>query len=255
MSVFRDDELSRDLFLGGRLVLLQPRRGYRAGVDPVLLAAAVPARSGQTVLELGCGGGAAILSLGARVPDLTLVGVELQPRYADLARRNAAQNGLDLKVVCGDLTELPPDLRQSQFDHVIANPPYFRAGAHAAAADPGRRTALGEATPLADWVAAAARRLAPRGYLHVIQRSDRLPDLIAGCAGRLGSIEVLPLSARDGRAPDLLILRARKGGRAAFRLHAPLILHEGAQHMRDAESYRAEIAQVLRDGAALCWPG
>ncbi|TDE39657.1 tRNA1(Val) (adenine(37)-N6)-methyltransferase [Antarcticimicrobium sediminis] len=254
MSVFSEDELSRDVFLGGRIVLHQPRRGYRAGVDPLLLAAAVPARPGQAVLELGCGGGAAILALGARVPDLALAGVELQPGYADLARRNAVQNGLDLKVVCGDLSELPPDLRQRQFDHVIANPPYFRAGAHVAATDPGRRTALGEATPLADWVAAAARRLVPRGYLHVIQRSDRLPDLIAGCAGRLGSIEVLPLAARDGRAPDLLILRARKGGRAAFRLHAPLILHEGAHHMRDGESYRAEVAQVLRDGAALRWP-
>jgi len=255
VTVFSEDELSRDAFLGGRISLWQPRKGYRAGVDPVLLAAAVPARAGQAVLELGCGAGAAILSLGARVEALRLAGVELQPAYADLARRNAGQNGLTLELFCADLTALPDALRQRQFDHVIANPPYFRAGAHTEAGDAGRATALGGATPLQAWIAAAARRLLPRGYLHVIQRADRLPELLAGCAGSLGSVEVLPLAARPGRAPDLVILRARKGGRAAFRLHAPLILHEGARHLRDGESYRAEIAAVLREGAALPWPG
>lgn len=255
MGGFAEDDLSRDGFLGGRIALMQPRKGYRAGVDPVLLAAAVPARAGQAVLELGCGAGAAILSLGARVPELALTGVELQPGYADLARRNAAENALRLEVICADLAEMPADLRQRQFDHVIANPPYYRAGAHTAAGDSGRATALGGATPLEAWIEAAARRLAPRGLLHAIQRADRLPELLAGCAGRLGSVEVLPLAARQGRAPDLVILRARKGGRAAFRLHAPLILHRGAQHLCDGDSYRSEIAQVLREGAALPWPG
>ena len=255
MSAFSEDELSRDAFLGGRVFLRQPRRGYRAGVDPVLLAAAVPARAGQSVLDLGCGAGAAILALGARVPGLALAGVERQTEYTALAARNAAENGLELAAHCADLAELPPELRQRQFDHVIANPPYFPAGAHVGAADPGRRAALGEETPLADWVAVAARRLAPRGYLHVIQRAARLPELLAGCDGLLGSVEVLPLAARTGRAPELVILRARKDGRAAFRLHAPLILHEGARHARDGDSYRPEIAAVLRAGAALPWPG
>lgn len=255
MDAFAEQDLTRDAFLGGRLHLRQPRKGYRAGVDPVLLAAAVPALPGQAVLELGCGAGAAILSLGARVPDLALAGVELQPPYAELARRNAADNGLLLDLYRADLSNPPAALRQRQFDHVIANPPYFRAGAHVAAADAGRAVALGEATPLALWVATAARRLAPRGYLHMIQRTDRLPEMLSAVAGHLGAPEVLPLAARAGRAPDLVILRARKGGRAAFRLHAPLILHEGLRHLHDGESYRAEIASVLRDGAALPWPG
>lgn len=254
MSVFADSDLTCDAFLGGRLRLLQPRKGYRAGVDPVLLAAAVPARAGQSVLELGCGAGAALLCLHARVPGLDLAGVELQPAYADLARRNAAAAGAAPELHCADLGHLPAPLRQRSFDHVIANPPYYRAGAHSGATDEGRRAALGECTPLADWIAVAARRLAPRGYLHVIQRSERLPDLLAGCAGRLGSLEVLPLAARAGRAPDLVILRARKGGRAAFRLHAPLLLHGGARHERDGEDYAPEITAVLRDAAALPWP-
>ena len=57
-----------DAFLGGRLVLRQPARGYRAGADAVMLAAACSARAGERVLELGCGAGAALFCLGARVP-------------------------------------------------------------------------------------------------------------------------------------------------------------------------------------------
>ncbi len=254
MTRIAQEELTRNAFLGGRVQLWQPRRGYRAGVDPVFLAASVPARAGQTVLDLGCGAGAAALCLGARVGGLRLTGVELQPAYAELARRNAEENGQQMEVVCADLTDLPGELRHRSFDHVIANPPYFRAGAHTGARDAGRRVALGGATPLPEWIAVAARRLAPRGFLHMIQRAGRLPEMLAGCSGRLGSVEVLPLMARPGRAPELVILRARKGGRADFRLLPPVILHRGRQHLGDREHYTPEILAVQRDGAPMPWP-
>lgn len=246
-------ELTQDAFLGGRLSLFQPRKGYRAGIDPVLLAASVPARAGQTVLELGCGVGAAILCLATRVPGLDMTGVELQSEYAELARRNGVKNNVVLNVHEADLTALPDALRQLQFDHVIANPPYFRAGAHSVAKDAGRRVALGGDTALGDWVDVAARRLAPKGYLHVIQRTERLPEVLVACSGRLGSVEVLPFSARAGREPELVIVRARKNGRAAFRLHSPRILHSGSVHKAGESGYSPDIQAVLRDGAALEW--
>jgi tRNA1(Val) A37 N6-methylase TrmN6 len=251
---FSDADLTQDGFLDGRVQILQPKSGYRAGVDPVLLAASVNVRSGQSVLELGCGAGQALLCLNHRVEGLRLSGVELQLPYADLARRNAALNDATVDVHCADLAALPDVLRQQSFDHVIANPPYFRAGAHSQARDAGRRTALGEATPLEDWISNAAKRLKPRGYLHMIQKGDRLADVLTACSGRLGSLEVLPLAARQGRRAELVILRARKEGRAAFRLHSPCILHQGVRHDQDGEDMRPEIRAVLRDGAAIGWP-
>ncbi|WP_170415119.1 tRNA1(Val) (adenine(37)-N6)-methyltransferase [Ruegeria atlantica] len=251
MSLFSDSELTRNDFLGGRVRLLQPRSGYRAGVDPVLLAAVVPATRGHTVLELGCGAGAAILCLMARVSGLQAVGVELQASYAGLARRNAAENNAPLEMVEADLNDLPAALKQRQFDHVIANPPYYRTGAHSPAEDAGRSIALGEQTPLERWFDCAAKRLAPRGYLHMIQKANRLPDMLVACEGRLGSVEVLPLAARTGRKAELVILRARKGGRADFQLRAPVILHDGNRHERDGESYNQQISDVLRKGSSL----
>lgn len=243
-------DLTRDAFLGGKLYLLQPKSGYRAGVDSVLLAASVPAAAGQTVLDLGCGAGAAGLCLSARVPGLKVTGVEVQPDYAELARRNG---GGRLEVIVADIADLPLEVRQRQFDHVLANPPYYDRAAGRAAANAGREAALGEATPLAVWVKVAAKRLAPKGYAHFIHRIERLPEILSAMSGRLGSIQVLPLSPREGRAAELVIVRGRKNGRALFRLHAPLVLHQGPAHEKDADSYVPEVKAVLRDGAALAF--
>lgn len=160
-DAFAEADLTFDRFLDGRITAAQPRQGYRAAVDPVLLAAACTAKSGQSVLELGCGVGVASLCLGRRVTGLRQVGLEVQHGYAELARRNAGTNQIALTVVEGDLTQMPAELRAQSFDHVIANPPYFPAGGGTVAANAGREHAQREDTPLADWIAAAYRRLLP----------------------------------------------------------------------------------------------
>ncbi|MFD1157743.1 tRNA1(Val) (adenine(37)-N6)-methyltransferase [Roseovarius aestuarii] len=250
-EVWPEDQLSADRFLGGKLQLIQPKSGYRAGIDPVLLAASVPAASGDTVLDLGCGAGAALLCLGRRVPGLSLTGLELQPSYADLARRNAALNQLGAEIVNGDLQQMPACITQRQFSHVIANPPYFDRCTGTRAQDAGREAALGEDTPLADWIASAAKRVAPKGTVTVIQRAERMPALLSAMASHLGSLEALPLIPRPGRTARLILLRGRKGGRADFKLHHGWVLHEGNSHPGDRENYTNATACVLRDGAAL----
>lgn len=243
--------LTQDAFLGGRLHLWQPRTGYRAGIDPVLLAAAVPAKAGQSVLDLGCGVGTALLCLGRRVPGLTLTGVDLLPDYAALARRNAAEAGLAAEVVTADVGALPPDLRARTFDQVLTNPPYFRAGQRSAAPDPGREAGRAEALPLADWLDAALRRVAPNGRLTLIQHIDRLPEILSIVSPRLGALTVLPIAPRKGRPAGLALVTGAKGRKAPFCLLNPLILHEGAQHGADSDRYRPDVSAVLRDMAPL----
>jgi tRNA1Val (adenine37-N6)-methyltransferase len=246
-ATFRDDQLSDDKFLCGRLHLLQPIKGYRAATDPVLLAAACPAKPGESVLDLGCGVGAAALCLGLRVPGVRLAGLEIQPDYADLARRNSQRNAIPVEVHEGDLARMPAAIRKD-FDHVIANPPYYPPGGSPSPV-PGRARAMQVETPLADWVAAASRRLRPGGWLTLICGADGLPQVLGAMGSKLGSAAVLPLAPRDGRPALRILFQARKGGRAAFRLLAPLVIHHGPAHDGDRESYTPEANAILRDGA------
>lgn len=242
-----------DDFLMGLVQLRQPARGYRAGVDPVLLAAATPGEAGQSVLELGCGAGAASLCLNARVVGMTFVGVELQPYYADLARRNASKNGAEMHVVEADIRSLPLSVRDQRFDHVIANPPYYLREKSTASDDSGRDVAVSGETPLETWVDVASRRLAPRGHFTMIQKADRLLDILSALEGRLGSVRVRPIQARAGRSARLVIVQARKLGRADFVLEAPLRMHDGPRHERDGDSYSDKALSILRNSAALEW--
>ncbi len=248
---FDQADLTKDRFLGGLLQIWQPRSGYRAGVDPVLLAAAVAAAPGHQVLDLGCGAGVASLCLARRVPELALTGVEVQDEYAGLARRNAAENKVEMNVVTADVSILPSTLREQSFDHVISNPPYYRRDRGTPAADAGRDKALAGDTLLAIWIDAATRRLKPGGYLTIIQNAERMSDLLWAFDDRLGSIRIKPLAPRAGRAAELVLVVARKGGRSALRLLAPLILHRGDRHDRDGESYTRVVSGILRNGDPL----
>jgi tRNA1(Val) A37 N6-methylase TrmN6 len=241
---------SCDGFLGGRLVLEQPVGGYRAGTDPVLLAAAVPAQAGESCLDLGCGVGTAALCLALRTGAIC-TGVELQADYAALARANATRNGLPLEVWEGDIAALPAALRQRSFDHVMLNPPYFAQGSGTRAGDAGRDLALRDRGDLAAWLGVAVRRTAPRGTVTVIARTDRLPDLLAGVPAVLGSLRLQPLTARTGRPAKRIILQGTKEGRAPFVLCPPFVLHGAERHLGDAEDLSAAARHILRDGGAL----
>ena len=245
---FAADALTHDAFLSGKVNLWQPRKGYRAATDPVLLAASCPAKPAQTVLELGCGVGTASICLRSRV-DVQLSAIELQPAYAELARRNALEAGFEMEVIDADLAQLPADLRARSFDHVILNPPYYGPGT--ASPNEGRDTALREQTPLSTWIDTALRRAGPKGCVSVIHLTERLGDLIELLNSRAGLIEIKPIVARAGKPAGRVLLRAHKGRASKTILHNPLVLHDGVQHERDGDDYSQAATAILRHGSSL----
>jgi len=242
------DAITEDTLLGGRVRLRQPRDGYRAAIDPVLLAAAIPAQSGEAVLDLGCGTGAASLCLAARVAGCRISGIESERALVRLAGDNVALNGMrgQILVLLGDLSRRPQRLEPDSFAHVMANPPYLAAGT----ATPSPNAAKVQATiegeaDLAAWVRFALTMARPKGTLTFIHRADRLDGLLVQLAGRAGDIIVFPLWAGAGKDAKRVIVRARKGVASPTRLASGLVLHEADGRYTEAADL------VLRHGAPL----
>ncbi|MEL7027536.1 MAG: methyltransferase [Pseudomonadota bacterium] len=222
---------------------------YRAGADPVLLAASVPARPGQSVLELGVGAGVALLCMGSRIGGLRLVGVERDQAAVALAKANAVSNGIEAEIIHGDVAALPSSLTAQNFDYVMMNPPFFDSGTPSPSS--GRQAGRHEDMPLSVWLDAGIRRLKPGGRLTLVQRTARVPDIISAISDRLGGIVLLPLVPRAGRDAKLVLIAGEKGARAPFRLLPPFVLHSGESHTADGDSYTSEATAILRDGAPL----
>jgi tRNA1(Val) A37 N6-methylase TrmN6 len=242
------EPVTEDRLLGGRLVLRQPANGFRAAIDPVLLAAAISAEAGRRVLELGAGTGAAALCLARRVGGVQVAGLDRQQDLVAHAAANAALNGLADRVafLAGDVRLPPADLLAGSFDHVMANPPYLEAGRATLPPDPARALAVGEgAADLRVWLDCALRLVRPRGSITVIHRADRLDALLAGLFGRAGEIVVFPLWPGAGKPAKRVLVRARRGVETPLRLASGLVLHEADGR------FTAAAEAVLRDGQAL----
>jgi len=242
------DRDTPDTLLGGQVVLRQPAEGYRVAVDPVLLAASVPAATTGRLLDAGTGVGAAALCFARRVPGTRVTGLELQADLARLARGNVVLNGMDdrVSIVEGDILRPPRELAPGGWDHVIANPPYLPAGR----ADPPPVAAKAAANvegaaTLADWIGFALRMAKPKGGVTVIHRADRLDELLSLLNGRAGGIVVFPLWPKAGREAKRVIVRARPGVKTPLRVAPGLVLHQ------EDGGYTADALTILRDGAAL----
>lgn len=229
-----DPEVTEDAFLGGKLRLRQPKSGHRAGHDAMLLAAATPARSGDRVVDLGAGVGAAGLAVAKRVAGIELVLVEIDPALADLARGNAASNDIAAETIVLDVTSaadtfaaagLVPD----SVDVVLMNPPFNDPSRHQPSPIKGREIAhVAAGTTLESWVHAGRRMLRSGGVLTLIWRAEGLAEVLAALGRGFGSLTILPVHG-DARSPAIRILvRAVKGGKAPVRILAALVLNNAS---------------------------
>ena len=240
--------MTEDSLLDGRVRLRQPADGYRATIDPVLLAAATPAASGDAVADLGCGVASASLCLLHRVPDLRLAGLELQAPLGRLARENARLNRVEdrLAVHVGDVVAPPAALIFGSFDHVMMNPPYLDPAGARHSRHEARRIATVEGEGgLEAWIDCAAQLLRPRGSLTLIHRADRLDGILARLADHWGELVILPLWPRCDQPAKRVIVQARKESAGPLRLLPGLVLHN------DQGGFSRAAEAVLRSGRAL----
>jgi tRNA1(Val) A37 N6-methylase TrmN6 len=244
------DAIRENAVLNGRLRLLQPVRGYRAGLDAALLAAACDAQPAARVLELGCGVGGALLAAAARRPQVRFVGVERDAEAAALARRNVALNGLEdrVEVLQGDVGRPFRELGVAPFDAALSNPPFFDDPQALRAPAPEKQGAWMADDGLEGWTGFLLKAVREGGAITLIHRADRLGDLLAALAPKAGSVQVRPVHPFADAPAKRVLVRAVKTGKAPLQLLPPLVLHvrDGAKHTPEADA-------ILRGDAALEW--
>ena len=252
-SAARKSATSVDAFLGGRINVVQPRGGHRAGSDAVLLAAAVPARADERVLDVGAGVGVAGLCLLARIPRLEVTAIEIDEQLCALADKNAERNGvsanftiINADVMASATAHRHAGLVREGYDHVIANPPFYAEGSVRVAPDKARATAhVMSAGGLSAWVRFLTIYAAPKGQITMIHRAECLGELLGLLEPRFGDLRVFPLFPKRGEPATRIIVQGRKGSRVGTKLLQGLVLHE-------ADGRYTEAAEaVLRRGAAL----
>lgn len=250
-QAFVDKLLTENRLLGGRLALLQPRKGYRAGLDAALLAAALGLEPGQRALEAGCGPGAALLQAAVRAPETQLTGVEREAEALDLAQRNIEANALHdrLRAMAGDVGRGFAALGLAPFDAAFANPPFFDDATALRGPGPAKAAAWLADDGLAAWSRFLLDAVRHGGAVTVIHRADRLADLLSTLSAGGGSLAVRPVQPFADAPAKRILVRAIKGGRAPLKLLPALVLHdrgEAAVHTPEADA-------ILRGEASLGW--
>ena len=247
-------DFTEDGILDGKVRLRQPRRGYRVAIDPILLAAAVPASPGDSILDVGIGTGAVSLSLAARVPSLALTGIDSHAALVELARQNAQLNNVQIQLLTGDVlrsddddslggnswNDLPP------FDHVVSNPPFWEQGrARVSAAPTSAAAAIMPRAALGAWVEFCVGKLASTGRLTLILPIGRLEETLASLEALGQSAVVLPLLPRTGECAKRVIVQSKSDPTHNTRTLSGVPLHT------ESGGYADEIEEILRGRAGL----
>lgn len=247
--------VTNDAFLDGALSILQLRSGYRAGLDAVMLAAAVPGDASRPmrVLDVGAGVGTAGLCVARRLPSAEVVLLEKQRELADLAAENVQHNELAarVRVVTADIGASTAELRaqalvDESFGNVIANPPYHDTDAGTLAPDALKAGAHAmDETGLEAWGRFMARMAAPGGLATIIHKAEALGRVLAAFDQRFGAIRILPLHPRTGTLAHRVIVQGTKGSRAPLQVLPGFVLHDAGN------GFTAAAQDILRRGGAL----
>ncbi len=219
-------DTTQDHFLNGRMVLKQPAKGHRIGLDAMILADFAP-KGAKHVADFGAGVGAVGIAYALNNIDANVILVERDAEIASLARENLSLNGLAKRVTICEADLFAPaktrelaGLMPRSVDLVLTNPPFLNENDARVSPNDKRRAAhVLDGGTLDDWLRATAHMLKPSGVLVMIHRADALHDILNALQGagatrsRFGAVEITPVYTDATEPATRLLVKATLGSR------------------------------------------
>lgn len=232
----------------GDYIVFQDTDDYAFSQDSVFLANTAKLSPSDAVLDLGCGSG--ILSTLALIKKHVkkAVGIELQPRVADMARDSAIQNGLQDKfeVICADVKDIRSILKAESFDKVLCNPPYFTNSGNSGQksvsdeendvlnvnAKTEKSVSRTESTAtLDDFVKGASYALRFGGDAWFVIKADRMASLIYSLKSyNLEPKEATLIYPKPTSDVDVVIIKARKGAKEGLKISPFFVTDDNGEY-------------------------
>lgn len=211
------------------LKIIQHQNSYRFGIDSVLLANFVKAGKDDRIMDLGTGSGVIAILLAAKTGAREIVGIEIAKAVFDRAARSVEMNKLQgrVKIVHGDLKEVPKIFGRDSFSVVVTNPPYMTLGEGKISPNPEMALARHEVKAnLKDLVSTAWELLKFGGRFYMIYRAARLADAMYELRAKDLEPKLLQfIQPRADEGPNLFLVMAKKGASAGLEILPPLVLY------------------------------
>ena len=251
MRIYTEDD-----FFGGKLKLRQPQKGYRAGSDALLLAAALPKIEGK-MLEVGAGVCTPSICYLSRVfeagftPKITAV--ELFDDITQLAEYNIKQNGfnaqiklLNIDIFDSAASHEAAGLLPDSFDHIFSNPPFFDPTKNKTSSDDYKALAHTISQGgLERWLVFMVRLLKNKSSLTIIYPMEQLYRVLKILENRVGDISIIPIFSKPNAPATRFLLQGKKGSRGPFKMLQSITL-------RNADGSVTKLADaIFRDGEAI----
>lgn len=254
-SLEEENNFTDDAFLDGKIHILQPLKGYRAGIDAVLLASTIAHAHRKTLNILDCGAGVGTVGLcvAVRCPSAVVTLVEKEDLLCELAQQNILRNGLQnhVTVVKGDLTlkannKDAPKLKTESFDYVLANPPFHITGQNTKAKNTLKNISHTMDMDTLDlWIKFAARLTRPGGRYTLIHKAAELSRLTNLLKGRFGNLTIRPIHSNIQEKAIRILIEGQKGSKKELQILPPLILH------KKNKEFTRGVSRILREGLSL----
>ncbi|CRK85345.1 tRNA1(Val) (adenine(37)-N6)-methyltransferase [Neobacillus massiliamazoniensis] len=243
MINLKDDE-RLDYLLAENLRIIQSPSVFAFSLDAVLLArfVYVPIQKGN-IIDLCSGNGVIPLFLSTRTKG-NIIGVEIQERLFDMAQRSIEFNGLQdrLKMIHGDIKEMPKQLGYGKFDVITCNPPYFitpkkeeiNLNEHLAIARHEIHCTLEDA------VKVSSQLVKQGGKVAFVHRPGRFIDLITLMRMyRLEPKRIQFIYPKAGKEANTVLVEAIKDGNPDLKILPPLIVYN------EKDEYTPELREIL----------